>query len=139
MEFDTLQDMLPLQFGMQPLNYRGVLSPLCIANDEVLKMTSREGHHNIASIIIACGDFQIAYKETWYVIRGFEECMRKRGFSDTVTQYKIIKYGGTVHAYNYPPIYNIQHERNNSAPVLNDKEYLPDRSTNHENWGNYLE
>jgi hypothetical protein len=76
---------------------------------------------------MACGDFQAAHKDTWSSIKGFEESMIKRMWSDSITQYKVIKNGGTVYATNFPPIYHLDHERDNSVSVQNQR--MPEINT----------
>jgi hypothetical protein len=64
-----------------------------------------------ASVIEACGDFQIAHRDTWFAIRGFEEDRIKRYFADSIVQYKVIINGGEILAVDSPPVYHIKHER----------------------------
>ena len=54
------------------------------------------------SIINCCGDFQLAHKNLWYNIKGFEENMLYACFQDTNVQKKAVLNG-----YNLVPIYDI--------------------------------
>ena len=76
----------------------------------------------------------MAHKNTWYKIKGFEENMIKRGFGDTRTQYKVIMTGGILRATNFPPIYHLDHERNDNPDFLNSDE-LSEETLNSDNWG----
>jgi len=54
------------------------------------------------SIFNCCGDFQLASKNLWYKIRGYEEMMLYACFVDTNVQKKSVLYG-----FNLIPIYDI--------------------------------
>jgi FkbM family methyltransferase len=54
------------------------------------------------SIFNCCGDFQLASKNLWYKLRGYEEPMLYACFVDTNVQKKSVLYG-----FNLVPIYNI--------------------------------
>lgn len=54
------------------------------------------------SIFNCCGDFQLASKNLWYKIRGYEEMMLYACFVDTNVQKKAVLYG-----YNLIPIYDV--------------------------------
>ena len=60
--------------------------------------------------------------------------MTKRQYSDTTVQYKLIMRGGKVKASNFPPIYHLEHERDNSANILNSIEMVKN-TENNEDWG----
>lgn len=61
------------------------------------------------SLIQACGDFQIAPRRLWEVIRGFEERLIYRMFSDTGVQAKAIAAGFEVQADRDLPVFHIAH------------------------------
>jgi hypothetical protein len=132
--FSSSPHVAPIVFGAQSITARA-MSPCLEVTSDTLSNVKPEQYHTVSSIIMACGDFQIAHRDTWFAVRGFEECMQKRGYIDTVVQYKIIRNGGTVRATNFPPVYTIEHER--TSHLSNDPEFLPDVSTNSENWGLY--
>jgi len=54
------------------------------------------------SIFNCCGDFQLASKNLWYKVRGYEEMMMYACFADTNVQKKTVLYG-----FNLIPIYNV--------------------------------
>ena len=94
----------------------------------------KKNHHPLASMFHSCGDFQLAHKNTWHKIKGFEESMIKRGFGDTRIQYKVLMAGGNLRATNFPPIYHLDHERNDSPHLLNSDE-LSEETSNSDKWG----
>jgi hypothetical protein len=61
------------------------------------------------SLINCCGDFQLAHRDIWMKIKGFEEGMDKFCFIDTNVQKKAVLAGfGLEVAYN-PPLFHIEH------------------------------
>jgi len=58
--------------------------------------------NDIWSIFNCCGDFQLAHKNVWFKIRGYEEPMLYACFVDTNVQKKAALYG-----FNLIPIYDI--------------------------------
>tara|TARA_B110001452_G_scaffold137529_1_gene114322 strand:- start:42 stop:815 length:774 start_codon:yes stop_codon:yes gene_type:complete len=128
-----IQHLMPIIFGVWPIQKRLML-PVLSMNKELMLKQPEDNHHVCASIIQACGDFQVAHRETWFKIKGFEESMTKRLYHDTNVQYKVIMNGGKILASNTPHIYHIEHERNNSPENTNIiKHSYP--STNDEEWG----
>lgn len=136
-DYENLHSLLVYNFGIEPLR-----SKLMVNTPEVslshLEMNPPHACHPISSVIQSCGDFQVAYKDMWYKIRGFEESMTKRLFADTNVQYKVLCAGGTVKAVNAPGLYHLDHERNDSPPVRN-SEYFTKQTSNSEDWGFSLE
>jgi len=61
------------------------------------------------SIINCCGDFQIASKEVWNEIRGFEEDLIYTLYSDTNVQKKAVKHGFGLKALYSPSLFHIYH------------------------------
>ncbi|MEO8605801.1 MAG: hypothetical protein ABI629_24745, partial [bacterium] len=61
------------------------------------------------SLIDACGDFQIAPRRVWEAIRGFEQRLIYRLFSDTGVQAKAIAAGFEVAADFDFPLFHIEH------------------------------
>jgi hypothetical protein len=133
--YEDVRDNLPLYVGLNPLNKR-LIFQMNFINKQILEQIPVAGRQKLhaASVIEACGDFQLAHRDTWFAIRGFEEDRVKRLFNDTIIQYKVIMNGGSVMATNFPPLYHIDHTRNNAPDLLNHEE-LPDISKNSENWG----
>jgi FkbM family methyltransferase len=58
--------------------------------------------NDVWSIFNCCGDFQLAHKNVWFKIRGYEEPMLYACFVDTNVQKKAALYG-----FNLIPIYDI--------------------------------
>ena len=59
------------------------------------------------SIINCCGDFQLAHKNIWNEIRGFEEELIYVLYSDTNVQKKAIKHGFKLKAIYSPALFHI--------------------------------
>ncbi len=65
--------------------------------------------HDAFSLISACGDFQIAPRHVWEVIRGFEQRLIYRLLADTGVQAKAIAAGFEVEIDRDLPIFHIRH------------------------------
>jgi len=61
------------------------------------------------SIINCCGDFQIAHKNVWNTIRGFEEDLIYTLYSDTNVQKKAVMHGFGLKAMYNPALFHINH------------------------------
>jgi len=61
------------------------------------------------SKINCCGDFQLASKEIWYKIKGFEESLIYPLFADSNAQKKAMIYGYDVEPEFDTPIFHIDH------------------------------
>jgi hypothetical protein len=133
----SVNETLPYYIGVNPVTKNRCLSPFMAIDNNILNSVPAESKFHVTSVIMSCGDFQIAHRDTWFEIKGFEESMLKRGFADGVVQHKIIKNGGKVIALVLPPVYNIQHERTSDPSVLNDIKFAPDVSLNTDDWGVY--
>jgi len=78
------------------------------------------------SIFNCCGDFQLATKNLWYKIRGYEEMMLYACFVDTNAQKKAVLYGFNLVPVYDVPLYHMSHkgmENDGSSPskqVYND-------------------
>jgi len=96
------------------------------------------------SLINCCGDFQLAHKNIWNKIRGFEEQMLYSCFNDTNVQKKVVLNGYNLEAYFDLPLYHLSHTgmgNDGSSPSkqhYNDPwkwiEYFTE-SENDDNWG----
>jgi hypothetical protein len=62
-----------------------------------------------ASVVSGCGDWQIAHRNIWYAIRGFEESLYKRGFADSNVQRKAQVAGYPVKVDWSVPVWHIGH------------------------------
>lgn len=63
------------------------------------------------SIINCCGDFQIARRELFLAVRGYEEAMLYRNFMDTNIQKKMILTRKKVEALFSPAVFHIDHDQ----------------------------
>jgi hypothetical protein len=61
------------------------------------------------SLINCCGDFQLAHKDLWFDIKGFEEQMFKFCFIDTNVQKKAVLKGYNLEVAYEPPLFHIEH------------------------------
>lgn len=96
------------------------------------------------SIINCCGDFQLAHKDLWNSIKGFEEQMVYACFQDTNVQKKAVLNGFNLEAIYDIPFYHLSHKgmgNDGSSPskqVYNDAfEWVEwfDKSQNQDTWG----
>ena len=96
------------------------------------------------SLINCCGDFQLAHRDVWDNIKGFEEQMLYACFNDTNIQKKAILNGYNLEAQYDLPLYHLSHrgmENDGSSPSkqhYNDPwewvEYFTE-SQNDDTWG----
>ncbi len=61
------------------------------------------------SLINCCGDFQIAHKDIWAAIKGFEEELIYTLYSDTNLQKKALMHGYDLKALYSPALFHIDH------------------------------
>tara|TARA_R100001244_G_scaffold131670_1_gene105322 strand:+ start:261 stop:1136 length:876 start_codon:yes stop_codon:yes gene_type:complete len=61
------------------------------------------------SLINCCGDFQIAHKDVWNKIKGFEEEMIYACFVDTNVQKKAVLKGFNLEVLYEPALYHMEH------------------------------
>jgi hypothetical protein len=96
------------------------------------------------SLINCCGDFQLAHKNIWHKIKGFEEQMIYSCFNDTNVQKKAVLNGYNLEAYYDLPLYHLSHtgmENDGSSPSkqkYNDPwEWVEffEESKNDDDWG----
>lgn len=131
--YTDLRDILPLQYGVNPISSRLIIPRLAMDKSTLMSLPPT-AHHTASSIICACGDFQMASRDLWFKIRCFEESMIKRLYDDSIVQYKSILAGATVRATNFPPVYHLDHERNNNPSLLNE-EIPANVGSNTDTWG----
>jgi hypothetical protein len=96
------------------------------------------------SLINCCGDFQLAHRDVWNKIKGFEEQMTYACFNDTNIQKKAVLNGYNLEAEFNVPLYHLSHKgmgNDGSSPSkqkYNDAwewvEFFTE-SQNDENWG----
>ena len=91
-----------------------------------------------ASLVSNCGDFQLAHRDVWYGIRGFEERLYKRAFADSNVQRKAQVFGFGAKVNWETPIWHLGHEGGyGNSGGINDKNlaiFMND-TTNPETWG----
>lgn len=134
-QFGTHQatrDMVTLIAGVGSIRQSAMFHSNSVTK-EILESCPKESWFNVGSVIGNCGDFQIAHRDVWHSIRGFEESQTRRLFSDTLVQIKVIMNGGSVVALNLPPVYHIDHDKDPSH-TLNEKKFYT-KTENPETWG----
>jgi len=96
------------------------------------------------SLINCCGDFQLAHKNIWKTIKGFEEQMIYSCFNDTNVQKKAVLNGFNLQAYYDLPLYHLSHTGMGNDGSSPSKQYYNDpwewveyftTSQNSDNWG----
>jgi len=96
------------------------------------------------SLINCCGDFQLAHKNIWHTMKGFEEQMIYACFQDTNVQKKAVLNGFDLEAYFDLPLYHLSHTGMGNDGSSPSKQYYNDaydwierftESQNDENWG----
>ncbi len=109
-----------------------------------LRMRLDRIHGRVAfnSIIECCGDFQIAHRDLWHDIRGFEESMFRRMGTDTFVQKKARQLGYQLRADLTLPVFHIEHGSGDGGKHTdrpkNDADHYFSFNTygeNHDNWG----
>jgi len=96
------------------------------------------------SLINCCGDFQLAHKNIWNQVKGFEEQMIYACFNDTNIQKKaVLNKFGLEAIYNLP-LYHLSHTGMGNDETSPSKQYYNDawewvewfeESKNDDNWG----
>jgi len=96
------------------------------------------------SIINCCGDFQLAHKDVWNNIKGFEENMLYACFQDTNIQKKAVLNGHGLKAIYDIPFYHMSHKGMGNDGSSPSKQHYNDvwkwveyfhESENSDNWG----
>ena len=96
------------------------------------------------SLINCCGDFQIAHKNVWHTIKGFEEKMLYACYGDTNIQKKAVLNKFELEAYFHLPLYHLSHKGMGNDGSSPSKQHYNDpwdwvewfkESYNTENWG----
>lgn len=92
---------------------------------------------DIWSLVVSCGDFQIAHKNIWNKIKGFEETMIHRGYADSNIMRKASKFF-KIQRMDID-IFHLDHPANTSYHYqVNDRmKYVNnfDETTNSDTWG----
>lgn len=96
------------------------------------------------SLVNCCGDFQIAHKNVWNEIRGFEEELIYPLYADTNIQKKAVKHGFGLKAIYNPAFFHINHGRggggfltgiNKKTNDIHRAISFQEKTKNGENWG----
>jgi len=107
-------------------------------------LTARVTPNDNYSLINCCGDFQLAHKNIWKTIKGFEEQMIYSCFNDTNVQKKAVLNGFNLKAEFNLPLYHLSHTgmyNDGSSPSKqhynNPGEWIENfvESRNDESWG----
>jgi hypothetical protein len=131
-DYRETRDVLTLMRGVDALS-SVLICPVHKVDKAIMNQVPDHAKFNVASVINNAGDFQVAHRDVWWAVRGFEESQFRRTFTDTQLQHKVIMNGGTVMAANLPPVYHIDHERD-PTHVMNER-VLFDKTQNSETWG----
>lgn len=92
---------------------------------------------DIWSLVVCCGDYQIAHNSVWKKIRGFEESMNKRCYADSNIMKKASKFFNIdrlqldVFHLNHPANTSCAYEQNDRLQYVNNF----DETKNSETWG----
>lgn len=78
------------------------------------------------SIFNCCGDFQLAPKNLWYKLRGYEEPMLYACFVDTNVQKKSVLYGFNLVPIYDVPLYHMSHKGMGNDGSSPSKQYYND-------------
>lgn len=97
------------------------------------------------SLVVCCGDFQLAHNYLWQQIRGFEEEMTGRCYADSnlMKRAKLLGYNTDILKLN---IYHLNHNNNSyrepeeTLPVNDQQVYVANwnKSTNKKDWGTFI-
>jgi hypothetical protein len=96
------------------------------------------------SLINCCGDFQLAHRDIWHNVKGFEEQMIYACFQDTNVQKKAVLNGYNLEAYYDLPLYHLSHAGMGNDGSSPSKQHYNDawewvewfeESQNDEDWG----
>lgn len=96
------------------------------------------------SLINCCGDFQLAHKDVWNTMKGFEEKMIYACFQDTNIQKKAVLNGFGLEAIYDLPLYHMSHKGMSNDGSSPSKQYYNDawewvewfeETQNNDSWG----
>jgi hypothetical protein len=96
------------------------------------------------SLINCCGDFQVAHRDVWINIKGFEENMIYSCFNDTNVQKKAVINGYKLQDYYDLKLYHLSHKGMNNDGSSPSKQYYNNpwvwienfnQTCNNESWG----
>lgn len=94
------------------------------------------------SMVVCCGDFQLAHRNLWQEIRGFEEEMAGRCYADSNLMKRPILIGkktaiADVDVFHLNHTDHSERDEDEYLPINDQKKYITDwiKSTNTKNWG----
>lgn len=120
--------------------YRDILDKKSTPRHFPAKVTPNDNY----SLINCCGDFQLAHKDVWNKIKGFEEKMVYACFQDTNIQKKAILNNCGLEAIYDIPVYHMSHKGMGNDSSSPSKQYYNDAlkwveyyqiSENSDDWG----
>jgi FkbM family methyltransferase len=135
-------------FSRRDIEYDDVISNLDQLNDyrKYLDETTNPRYfptkvtpNDNYSIFNCCGDFQLATKNLWYKIRGYEEMMLYACFVDTNVQKKAVLYGYNLVPVYDVPLYHMSHKGMGNDGSSPSKQYYNDAWTWVETFDKHLE
>ena len=121
-------------------SYRDILDTTSQERRFPAKVTPNDNY----SLINCCGDFQLAHKDLWRDIKGFEEKMIYACFQDTNIQKKAVLTGYNLEAVYDLPLYHMSHKGMGNDGSSPSKQHYNDpwdwvewfeESQNNDNWG----
>ena len=92
---------------------------------------------DVWSMVVSCGDYQIARKSLWHNIKGYEEKFYLRTYTDTNVMKKSVLIGGHVGKIDIPA-FHLDEERDSSKDVHNSYDecvYNFTQTYNSDDWG----
>lgn len=107
----------------------------------VIKNNEWAGQYNPWSLVVCCGDFQLAHRDLWYKMKGFEERMIYRDCADTNVMKKGMIYGDSSKILDLD-IFHLDHSGHEmkvgGKSVFNSWEDFAvnfEKTDNDDNWG----
>jgi hypothetical protein len=91
------------------------------------------------SMFNCCGDFQLASKNLWFKIRGYEESMLYACFVDTNAQKKAVLYGFNLIPVYDVPLYHMSHKGMGNDGASPSKQFYNDAGEWVEYFNKYIE
>lgn len=103
-----VEEILPIGYK----NIQQVRNFVYDAHPDERHLLEKTQHGDDYSIINCCGDFQMASKNIWETVRGFEEYLIYPLYADTNIQKKAVMHGFGLEALFDIPFYHIHHPVN---------------------------
>jgi glycosyltransferase involved in cell wall biosynthesis len=111
-----------------------------------MELCANSIHHrdDVYSLCTGCGDFQLAHRDLWNAIRGYEEALHKRDYADTNVQVKAANHPSKKISLLDVDIFHMNHDTKcpyltkGSSLAMNKKEdaFVTYATTaNSETWG----